>query len=211
MPTLLLLIRHAFTDAAGKRLSGWQRGVHLNDEGKRQAERLAERLEPVALGAICSSTLERCLQTAAPLAKAKGLRVERLPALRDVDYGSWTGRSMRQVVGTKLWREIMRDPSGVAFPRGETLQEVQDRVVREIRDIAARYSGAAVAIVTHADPIRLTLAHYGGIHIDLYHRLVVHPASVSAVLVGAGMPRILKVNDTGDLSDLALPPRKRRT
>src|SRR5438874_1813602 len=129
VPTLLLLIRHALTDAAGRTLSGWQRGVHLNDEGRRQAEQLVERLAPVRLGAVYSSSLERCCETAAPVARPRGLEVERVPHLRDVDYGDWTGRSIRQVTGTKQWRRIMRDPSGEPFPGGETLREVQARVL----------------------------------------------------------------------------------
>jgi probable phosphomutase (TIGR03848 family) len=210
VPTLLLLIRHALTDTAGKRLSGWQRGVHLNDEGRREADRLVERLAPVRIDAIYSSSLERCVETATPVAKAKGLAVERVPGLRDVDYGDWSGRSMRQVTGTKQWRRIMRDPSGEPFPGGETLRGVQARVLEELGRIAAAHPRAAVAVVTHADPVRLALAHYGGAHIDLFQRLVVHPASTSAVLVGDGMPRILRVNDIGDLSDLTLPPPRGR-
>jgi len=213
VPTLLLLIRHALTDAAGKKLSGWQRGVHLNEAGRAQAEELVRRLEPVRLGAIYASTLERCLETATPVAKARGLQVARVPELRDVDYGEWSGRTMRQVVGTKQWRRIMRDPSGEAFPGGETLRGVQARILNELGRIVHDNPRSAVAVFTHADPVRLALAHYAGVHIDAYQRLVVHPASVSAVLVGEGMPRILKINDTGGLGDLAIPePRpKRRT
>src|SRR5205809_1306553 len=162
VPTLLLLVRHALTDTAGNRLSGWVRGVHLNDEGRRQADRLAERLAPVRLGAIYASSLERCVETAAPLAKAKSLAVRRVPALRDVDYGDWSGRSMRQVTGTRQWRRIMRDPSGEPFPGGETLRGVQARVLEELARIAAAHPGAAVAVFSHADPIRLALAHYSG-------------------------------------------------
>jgi len=207
VPTLLLLIRHALTDTAGKRLSGWQRGIHLNDDGRGQAEHLAARLAPVRIGAIYASSLERCAETAAPLAKAKNLAVQRVPGLRDVDYGQWSGRSMRQVVKTRQWRRIMRDPSGEPFPGGETLRGVQARVLEELGRIAAAHPRTAVAVVSHADPIRLALAHYTGAHIDLFQRLVVHPASISAVLVGDGMPRILRINDMGDLSDLALPPK----
>src|SRR5438045_5920703 len=86
VPTLLLLIRHGLTDVAGKRLSGWQRGIHLNEEGRRQAERLVERLAPVRLGAVYSSSLERCVETASPVARARKLEVQRIPGLRDVDY-----------------------------------------------------------------------------------------------------------------------------
>jgi len=211
VPTLLLLIRHALTDTAGRKLSGWQRGVHLNEAGRTQAEDLVQRLAPVRLHAIYASSLERCVETAGPVARARGLRVERVPGLRDVDYGEWSGRSMRQVTGTKQWRRIMRDPSGEAFPGGETLRGVQARVLNELGRIVHDNPRAAVAVVTHADPIRLAIAHYAGVHIDAYQRLLVHPASVSAVLVAEGMPRILKVNDTGGITDHALTSPRPKT
>jgi broad specificity phosphatase PhoE len=61
-----------------------------------------------------------------------------------------------------------------------------------------------VAVVSHADVIRLLLAHYAGLHIDLFQRLIVSPASVSAVALGDRIPRIVRMNDTGMLNDLAL-------
>ena len=65
----LLLVRHGHTDAAGKRLTGWAGGVHLNEAGRQQAERLVERLDGIRVDAIVSSPLERCRETAAPLAE----------------------------------------------------------------------------------------------------------------------------------------------
>src|SRR5205085_2211503 len=90
------------------------------------------------------------------------------------------------------------------------LRETQARVVGEIASIVERHPRSVVAVVTHADPIKLALAHYLGLHIDLFNRIGVQPASVPAVLVGDAIPRVLKLNDTGDLSDLSPPRRPRR-
>jgi len=206
--TTVLLIRHGHTDTAGKKLTGWLRDVHLNEHGRRQAERLVERLDGVPLAAIYSSPLERCRETAAPLARARRMSVRVRRPLLEVDYGDWSGRSIGSLRRTKLWRVVQQTPSAVRFPGGETLLGVQDRAVAEIDRIATEHPKDVVAIVTHADVIRLALAHYAGMHLDQLQRLVVDPASVSIVVTGGGMPRLVKVNDTGDLDGLV--PRRPR-
>ena len=210
VPTLILLIRHALTDTAGKKLTGWQPGIHLNDRGREQADRLAERLRPVRIGAIYSSSLERCVETAEPVARDTGLDVRALESLREVNYGSWSGRTLGPLRKTKLWSSLVASPSSTRFPGGETLRETQARMLEEIAAIAERHPNAVVAVVSHADPIKLVLAHHLGVHVDLFNRIAVAPASVSALLVGAGAPVVVKLNDTGDLADLALPSRKPR-
>lgn len=207
MTTLLLLVRHALTEATGKRLSGQTAGHHLSPAGAAQAERLAERLAPVALAAVYASPLERCVETARAVAGPRGLQVGLEPRVIEVAYGSWTGRPLAQLARTALWKQLQETPSAIRFPEGETLGEVQQRSVRALDDIVARHPRRAVAVVTHADVIRLALAHYAGIHLDLFQRLVVGTTSVSALLLGGGVPRILKTNDTGSLEDLAAPRR----
>ena len=65
---LLLLLRHAVTEHTGARLSGWMPGLHLSEEGRRQADGLAGRLGPVGVDALYASPLERCQETAAVVA-----------------------------------------------------------------------------------------------------------------------------------------------
>ena len=169
----------------------------------RQAAHLAERLAPVPLAAIYASPLERCLETAEPIAASRRLPVQQISELAEVDYGRWTGRSMPQLTRTSLWKKIQHTPSAVIFPQGEGLIDAQRRSVAALEGIAAKHPKGAVAVVSHADVIRLALAHYSGLHIDLFQRLIVSPASVSAVLLGDRIPRIIRMNDTGALDDLA--------
>ncbi len=206
---LLLLVRHAVTDSTGKRLSGRTPGLHLSETGRGQAERVAERLRAIPLAAIYSSPLERCLETAEPIAAGRSLGVQPLDGLLEVDYGAWSGRPFGQLHRTSLWKRLAQQPSAIRFPRGETLPEVQARCVQAMEEVAARHPKAVVGLVAHADVIRLTLAHYAGVHIDLFQRLTVSPASVSALWLGDRVPRILRVNDTGSLDDLVptRPPR----
>jgi probable phosphoglycerate mutase len=206
--TILLLIRHALTDFTGKRLSGSTPGIHLSAEGKAQAEHLAERVSTLPISALYASPLERCTETALAIGAGRGLTVQALPELEEVGYGRWTGRPLAQLARTALWKNVQHSPSSVRFPGGETLSEVQRRAVTALDGIAERHPRATVAAVTHADVIRLTLAHYAGVHIDLFQRLIVSPASVSAVVLGDRIPRILRINDTGTLSDLSARTRK---
>ena len=200
--TTLLLVRHGHTDAAGKRLTGRAPGVHLNELGRRQAERLVERLDGVRIDAIVSSPLERCRETAAPLAKARGRAVDVGRAWIEVGYGEWTGRSISQLRRTKLWRRVMFAPSNVRFPGGEGLLEVQGRAVDATLDIAARHARGTVLVVSHADVIRLLVAHLAGMHADHLQRLSIDTASITAVSISDGFPRLLTVNETDDLAVL---------
>jgi probable phosphomutase (TIGR03848 family) len=207
---LLLFVRHGVTDATGAKLVGWTPGVHLSALGRDQAESIRDRLEGVPLEAIYSSPLERCRETAAPLAAARSRAVDVLEGLGEVRYGSWTNRSLRQLARTKLWRRVQHVPSGVRFPGGESFVEAQARAIRALERIAERHGRGAVAVFSHADVIKLLLAHLAGAPVDAFQRLVVDPASISAVLVGDGVPRVLRVNDTGSLADLAPRPSRRR-
>ncbi len=201
---LLLLVRHSLTEVTGRRLSGSTPGIHLSEEGRAQAADVARRLAPVRLAAVYSSPLERCVETAEAIAGPRGLAVRPVPELIEVGYGTWTGRSLAVLARTSLWKKVQQAPSSVRFPEGETLVEVQRRSVTALDEIAARHKRGAVAAVTHADVIRLVLAHYAGVHLDLFQRLIVSPASISAVLLGDRVPRILRMNDTGSMADLVL-------
>jgi len=198
----LLLVRHGHTDAAGKRLTGRAAGVHLTEGGQRQAERLVARLDGIRVDAIVSSPLERCRETAAPLAKARGRRVIVRRGWIEVGYGEWTGRSISQLRRTALWRRVMSTPSNVRFPGGESLLEVQARAVDAAFELAAEHPRGMVVVVSHADVIRLLVAQLAGMHADHLQRLSIDPGSITAVSLADGAPRLLTVNDTGDLAVL---------
>ncbi|HEV8572326.1 MAG TPA: histidine phosphatase family protein [Actinomycetota bacterium] len=206
---VLLLIRHAVTDATGKRLYGRAPGFHLSERGREQAGRLAGRLRDLPIAAVYSSPLERCVETAQPVADSRGLAITTVPDLSEVDAGRWTGRTFTVLRRSAGWRRVHED-SAAPFPDGESLSAVQRRVVSALEGIAADHRPDLVAVFSHGDPIRVALAHFAGIHLDLFRRLEVAAASVSAVSVGGGPPRLLRVGDTGDFTDLVPRRRTRR-
>ncbi len=204
----LLLFRHASTEQTGKRLSGWTPGVHLSEQGVHEAEALAERLAPLELDAVYSSPLERCLETATAVAEPRGLKVETVEDVGEVRYGEWTGRELSELAKQDLWRVVQRHPSGARFPEGESILEMQTRAVLACERLRADHAGQTVGVCSHADVIKAITAHYLGMHLDLFQRLVVSPASVTAIGFGP-VPHLLRLNSIGDERDLR-PPRERK-
>lgn len=185
--------------------------MHLNATGATQADVLAGRLQGVPLEAVYSSPLERCRETVAPLARAAGARVRTDKRLLEVGYGDWTLQPLPKLAKTPLWRVIQFRPTLAAFPEGESLLSAQQRIVGAIEDLRSRYAGNVVCC-SHADMIKLAVAHYGGVHMDLYQRIVVAPASLTVLRFGDFGVQVERMNDTGDIADLmgAAGPKRRR-
>jgi probable phosphomutase (TIGR03848 family) len=211
----VLLVRHGRTTAnAGGTLAGWTPGVHLDDRGRAQAAALAERLAGLPVAAVVSSPLERCRETAEPLAAARDLEVELDDRLGECRYGEWTGAALKDLARQPLWKVVQQHPSAVVFPGGESLRAVQERAVDAVRAAADRAAAAhgddaLVVAVSHGDVIKAVLADALGMHLDCFQRLVIDPASVSAVTYTPLRPFVSRVGDTGDLAGLA-PPKRRR-
>ncbi len=212
--TTLLLIRHATNDWVRKgRLAGWTPGVHLNAEGRAQAQALGERLAPVSLAAIYSSPLERALETAQAVAEPHNLDVHVRVGVGEVHYGEWNGQPLKRLAKTPRWAALRVYPSGTRFPGGETIGEMQARVVATLNEISAHHPQDIVAVVAHADVIKAAVAYYAGVPLDLFQRLVISPASLTVITFGRFGPQLMRMNDTGKL-DLAqersLEPRRRK-
>lgn len=202
----LFLIRHGLTATTGRVLYGRADGISLDERGREQAERLAERFRPVRLTAIYSSPLERCVETVEPLATAQRLPIVTRDELIEMDAGNWTGKTLASLRRRAAWRDVLLAPSSFRFPGGESFGEAHERVVAGFERIARRHRRGRVAIATHGDIVRLLLGHLGGAPLDLFQRVVVDTASVSVVNVVGGMPRMLLVNDTGTGLDRFAPP-----
>jgi probable phosphomutase (TIGR03848 family) len=200
--TQLLLIRHGLTDWVGRRLPGWTPGVHLSKEGCQQTEALAQRLASLPIDAIYASPLERTVETAEAIAAPHGLSVQLRENLGEVRIGEWTGQSVEDLAQKEEWLAIQIYPSGVNIPGGETMHEMQARAVAELDAIRKAHPGATVAVVSHADVIKAAVAHYIGLHLDLFQRLVVYPASLTAFRFSKLGPRLVLFNDNGTLDVL---------
>lgn len=211
MPTVLL-IRHGRTTAnASGVLAGRKPGIALDERGIEQVATTGTRLSAVPLRAVVSSPLDRCQQTAQAILDRQdnppALRIE--PQITECGYGSWQGKPLADLAKEPLWSVVQNQPSAVTFPDGESLRHMQARAVESIRRtdraIAEQHGEHAVwAAVSHGDIIKSILADALGMHLDLFQRLNVDPASVSIINYGPRRPAVLSVNSAaGDLGWLA--------
>jgi probable phosphoglycerate mutase len=204
--TTLFLIRHASNDfVKDDKLAGWLPDVHINDEGNREAEQMAARMGKVKLDAIYSSPLERAVETAEYLARPRGLETQLREGLGEIHVGAWEDQKIKELSKTDEWRMYQIYPSGTRPPGGETGREMQVRTVNEVEAICAAHADGNVAIVSHADTIKAIVAHYAGIHLDLFQRLVISPASVTVLWIGPWGPRVVRLNDAGPLDEIKPP------
>ncbi|HUH08078.1 MAG TPA: histidine phosphatase family protein [Egibacteraceae bacterium] len=198
--TTLVLIRHATTAATGKRLGG-RTPAELDDAGRAQADALAERLADVPFKAVYASPLPRAMQTAAALAASRRIDVQPCEGLLELEFGDWTDRPLKSLARTKLWPAIQGVPSTVGFPDGETFRQAQLRAVDAVEELVDRHPRDAVAAVSHADVIKMVVAYYLGMPLDVFQRLHVAPASATVLALRRGAPAaLLRFNDDGPLS-----------
>ena len=201
----MLLVRHGQTPTTGATLPGRAKGLHLADAGREQADAVAARIADLPrVDAVYASPLERTRETAAPIARARGLRVVAEKGLLECDFGEWTGRQLKELMKLPEWRTVQRYPSGFRFPGGESFTEMQARMTATLQRLCEAHRGGVLAAVSHADPIKAAVADALGTHLDLFQRIVVSPCSVTAIAYGEGGPTVLTVNSiSGPLSGLA--------
>jgi len=206
---VILLVRHGKTPTTGKVLPGRAPGLHLSEEGRAQADAVAERI--AALGddsgrpaAVYASPLERTTETAKPIARRLGLRVRKESGLIECDFGEWTGARLKTLANKPEWAQVQRWPSGFRFPGGESFLEMQARMASAVARLIRLHPGQTIAAVSHADPIKAAISTAAGTHLDLFQRLSVSPCSVTALAFSGAGPHVLTVNSTGSLAELAI-------
>jgi len=194
--TIILLIRHGENDYVKKGLlAGRLPGVHLNKNGQQQAQLVAERLKDAPIKAVYSSPMERAMETAAPLAQALGLEVCPRPGLIELDFGEWQDQKLKALRKLKQWKVVQFAPARFRFPGGETFADAQYRVCRELEMLSNEHDPKdIIACFGHADTIRLAVAYYLGMPLDLFQRLVVAPASVTALSLEEMGAHLLSIN-----------------
>ena len=209
----VIMLRHgrSTSNTAGT-LAGRSPGVDLDDKGREQAALVAERLGGLPIEEIVRSPLQRCEQSVRPLAERRGLTPVVDDMLVEVDYGSWTGRAIKDLVSEPLWKVVQQHPSAAVFPGGEGLVQMQARAVSAVRRhdarLASEYGRDVLWVAcSHGDVIKSVVADAVGCHLDAFQRIVADPASISVVRYTETRSFVLRTNDTGlDLTSLVPPP-----
>jgi probable phosphomutase (TIGR03848 family) len=194
---LLLLIRHGENEyvKTGK-LAGRLPEIHLNEKGQKQAQALGEALKDVPIKALYSSPLERAMETAQPIAEAHQLTIVQQPDLMDTDIGKWEGKSLKVLRLTNLWKIVQSSPSRFRFPEGESFVEAQTRYVSALERMIQKHNKPKdiIAVVFHADPIKLAVAHFLGMPLDHFQRLSCDTGSLTALYINESGSNLVKLN-----------------
>jgi probable phosphoglycerate mutase len=209
----LLLIRHGENDFLGRRLAGRLPGVHLNPAGCEHAQKLADALRNLPIKAIYSSPLERTMETAEPLAQVFTLPILPVEGLQEIAFGAWQGKTMKQMARMKLWKTVQEAPSQMTFPGGESFPLAQQRIVAALSEINAAHTDEdLVACFSHSDAIKLAIAHFLGMPLDLFQRTSVDPCSLTILhLPKEGRPHFSCINQRMALEFRKPQERKRRS
>lgn len=177
--TTFYLVRHGSNDYFSHTLVGRTPGVHLNEIGKREADELANGLGRQNIQKILTSPLERCSETAAPLALKLQLPAEISNALFEVDFGGWTGKTFKELDANESWRQWNTFRSGHRVPNGESMLEVQERIVGLLMDLHRNFRGQGIALFSHGDPLRAAVIYFLGASLEFIRRIELSPASVT--------------------------------
>jgi probable phosphomutase (TIGR03848 family) len=212
----VILLRHGRTTSnAGGTLAGHQPS-ELDDTGRAQASAVGARLAAggFPLAAVVTSPLLRCRQTLAlALPGAEPVVDDRLVECR---YGEWEGRPLKELAKLPLWRVVQVHPSAATFPGGESMADMSTRAVAAVREwdakVEAEHGPHAVWLAcSHGDVIKSIVADALGMHLDLFQRISVDPATLTIIRYTPLRPFVFRLNDTaGDLAALRPPPRRRR-
>jgi broad specificity phosphatase PhoE len=173
-------------------------GISLNEKGRLQAQRLADRFRDIKLHSIHSSPVE----TAEMIARAKNLEIKKNPEFHEINFGEWTGKSFEVLSSDECWRRFNGRRSATRVPGGESFVEVQTRIVRELDALSLEYGSANIAIVSHADVIKAAVGYFSATPIDMLHRFEISPCSISVIAMDNESARLLTINNRCELDQL---------
>ncbi|MFM8927700.1 MAG: histidine phosphatase family protein [Rhodoluna sp.] len=193
--TTFLLLRHAHSEANLKGiLAGRISGIDLSETGRLQSSQLVEALGSYRIDRIICSPLQRCKDTIARTAGVRKKRIFTNAAFIEMDYGSWSGRSLKDLAKEKDWRKIQKSPSAFTFPNGESFSSAAMRVERELGKLARRYPNGSILIVTHGDVIKMALQISNGSPLDNFQKFVVDTCSLSEIEWNKGSRLVVRSN-----------------
>ena len=194
--TIVILVRHGSNSYVRKgKLAGRKPGVNLNKKGRKQSASVAKLLKHAPVSAVYSSPLERTMETAIPIAEILGLDVIPRKGLIEIDFGDWQNQKIKKLRQLEEWKIVQLYPSRMEFPRGEGFNQAQLRVVTEIGELVEQHDDKDVIVcVSHADVIKLAVAYFIGMPIDLFQRLHISPGSISALYISKSQSQLLTLN-----------------
>ncbi|MEI9431560.1 histidine phosphatase family protein [Mesorhizobium sp. B2-5-4] len=196
MTTTFFLIRHAAHDNVGSYLAGRMAGVCLGEAGKAQAEQLGRRMAQETIAAILCSPRERTQETALPIAFACGVgEIAICAELDEIDFGDWSGKTFDELNGDAGWRAWNDQRQEARTPSGETMLDVQQRMVSLMNGVRELHQNQCVALVSHADVIKAAVCNVLGLPVGDCFRFDIDPASITTIVSGDWGSKLLRMNE----------------
>lgn len=203
--TNLIIVRHgrtAWNEGEGERLRG-RADLDLDEIGLKQAAAAATRVAKWGATAVYSSPLRRAMMTAEILAKPRGLQVQPLQGLIDIDYGKWQGLSLKEAEADdpELYRLWLKSPDLVTFPGGEGLEQVRERVAGALETVVSRHPDQAIVLVSHKVVCKVLLCSLLGLDNSHFWQIEQGVCAINRVEIEKGSPVTLLINDTCHLKE----------
>ena len=159
MTVKLILVRHGETEWNRKLKFKGSRDIELNETGREQAEKLAERLSKKEIDKIYTSDLKRAYNTGKEIAKRHDLEVEQIPDLKEISFGQWEGLTYKEIKEECEFSvdDWSKDPVNNSVPGGESLADVQTRVMPALEEIISKHQDEQIVIAAHGGVIKVLL------------------------------------------------------
>jgi broad specificity phosphatase PhoE len=206
--TRILLLRHGETAWNREEVFRGLADVPLNEAGRGQARALAAAIAPYAPAAVYSSPLSRAAETAEIVADGRGLSVVSFPPVVDIHCGAWEGRPLREIERDEpaLFRQWAEAPQTFRFPGGESLDEVSDRAVKGLTDLARKHAGETIAVVSHRAVCKAVLCTVLGAGLAAFYRIVQSNACLNVLDWTGDAFRVVLLNDACHLAGTPWAP-----
>jgi broad specificity phosphatase PhoE len=189
---LVHLVRHASHALLGRVLCGRSTDIGLDAAGRRQAEVLAQHFAAGGgrIALLQCSPRRRARETAGPIAQRLGLTLQIMPGIDEHDAGEWSGRAFEDLAQDPRWQAWNSERATNAPPGGESMGDLQRRIVQHLQTLAAESPQGDAIVISHAEPIRAALMHYGGISLGEFQRVPIEPAGIAILDINATHVRV---------------------
>lgn len=197
----LILIRHGETDWSKENKYLGTAEIPLNQKGIEQAKAIAQALKREVLNTVYSSILSRAMVTAEIIAKESGVPLQKDPRLNELSFGSWEGQTLAEITeqDPNVWSRWQEEFESFSPPRGEQIRELKDRVLYFLQTLIESPDYHAVAIVSHAGPIKVILLHALGAPLKSFWRIKLDLGAISIIEYYSHGPIVTSINDTSHL------------
>jgi phosphoserine phosphatase len=203
--TQIILVRHGQTPWNKDKIFRGSMDIPLNDTGREEARLAGEWLKAEKLHAAYASPLSRARDTGEAIARHHGLPVLDLPGLTDLRYGDWEGLPLTEVQAkyADLYRQWEMAPHTVRFPHGETLDEVKDRALAAVEEVASRHPGETLLLAAHRAVNKVLICAFIGLDNSHFWRIGQDTTAINRFHRLGATWQIMLLNDTCHLRGLA--------